>query len=255
MPMYFMTIGSFQNLHGVMKMPPNIFPVNASFNNYIQILPQSVFVWLKNTGVVVFCTIVLSVFVSITSGYAFAFYSFKLKEKIWMTLLIGIMIPRISLLIPTYIIIKDLHLSGTLAAVVIPVVFTPIGMYLARNYFETVPKSLLESARIDGANEWTVLFKIVAPISAPIVAALGLFAGVGALNDYIWQMLVLQDPNRFTFMIGLMRLVMLRNDGLSNVNPIGKSFAAGVLMLLPMLLIFLLANKFFVKGLEGAIKE
>jgi len=255
MPLYFMFIGSLQNIRGVMKMPPNIIPPEASLSNYAQILPVETFVWLRNTSIVVFFTIILSVIVSTTSGYVFSFYSFKIKKVLWTVLLLGIMIPRISLIIPVYIIIKELHISGTISAVILPVAFTPIGMYLARNYFETIPKSILESARIDGANEFSILWRIVAPISAPIVAALGLFAGIGALNDYIWQMLVLQNPERFTFMIGLMRLVMLRNDGLSNVNPIGKSFAAGILMFIPMLLIFIFANKYFVHGLDGAIKE
>jgi len=98
---------------------------------------------------------------------------------------------------------------------------------------------------------------IVVPISKPIVAALSLFAGIGALQDYIWQMLVLQDDGKQTLLIAFMKALANRNsyDKVMGVNPVGKSFAVGVVLLLPLVVIFLMANKYFVKSLGGAVKE
>jgi ABC-type glycerol-3-phosphate transport system permease component len=128
-------------------------------------------------------------------------------------------------------------------------------LYLARTYFETIPQSLLESARIDGATEFQVLGKIVFPISIPIITALSIFASVGALQDYIWQALVLQDPNKQTLLVGLMRYSMERGGGDLALNPIGRGLAVGTVLLLPLLVIFLLANRYFVSSIGGAVKE
>jgi len=254
LPIYFMVIGSFQDTHGVMKMPPQLIPTNSTLYNYQTIFKLDFIRWLGNSIIVTISTVILSVFISSCGGYVFAFYKFRFKKVLWSCLLIGLMVPRISFIIPLYVVIKKLGLSGTLAATILPIVFSPIGLYLARNYFETVPISLLESARLDGASEFLVLHKIVLPISKPIIAVLAVFASIGALQDYIWQALVLQIPERQTLLVGLMRFAMLRG-GEQGVNPIGRTLTVGTILLLPLLIIFILANKYFIDSIGGAIKE
>jgi len=205
--------------------------------------------------IVVVSTILISVTLSVSAGYVFSVYKFKFKKQLWLLYLAQMMIPKISLLIPLYVIMKHLHLSGKQLAVILPAALSPMGIYLAKNYFDSIPKSIIESARIDGASEFQILRFIVAPISKPIIAALSLFAGIGSLQDYLWQMLVLQKPERQTLLVGLMRKAAERGTTEMGVNPIGRSFAAGILLLFPLLLIFLAANKYFVESLGGAIKE
>jgi len=253
-PVYFMFVGSLQDSKGVMQMPPNLLPTNTTLGNYNNIAKLNVSRWTINSIFVTIATVLGSVFISCTGGYAFAFFKFKFKNVIWALLLLGIMIPRISIIIPVYVIIKKLHLSGTLTATILPILFSPVGLYLARSYFETIPLSLLESARIDGATEFQVLSKIVFPISIPIITALSIFASVGVLQDYIWQALVLQDPNKQTLLVGLMRYSMERGGELG-INPIGRGLTVGVVLLVPLLIIFLLANKYFVSSIGGACKE
>jgi len=250
-----MLLGSLQDIHGVMHMPPRLIPSNPNLDNYIYLLKGNSLLWLKNTLIVVLGTIVLSVFLSLSAGYSFSVFTFKLKKYMWLAYLFGMMIPRISLLIPLYVIVKELGLSGSIPAVIFPVVFTPMGIYLAKNYFDSIPKSILESARMDGASEWQILYHIVAPISKPIISALSLFSGIGALQDYVWQMLVLQKEERQTLLVGLMRTAMLRSGTDTYINPVGRSFAVGILLFLPLLIIFLVANRYFVESLGGAIKE
>jgi len=250
-----MFTGSLQDIHGVMVMPPRFIPHNPNLDNYRYLLKNNAIMWGKNTTIVVLGTVITSVIISIATGYAFATYKFKLKKALWMVLLSQMMIPRISLLIPLYIVMKNLHLSGKLLAVILPVALTPMGIYLARNYFESIPKSIIESARIDGATEIQILRLIVIPISKPIISALSLFAGIGALQDYIWQSLVLQKVELQTLLVGLMRMAMERGGGELNINPVGRSFAVGILLLLPLLIIFLIANKYFTESLGGAVKE
>jgi ABC-type glycerol-3-phosphate transport system permease component len=267
-PFYFMLIGSVQNMFGIMIMPPRLIPYEITMFNYHFLLFGSKdmagggitlkwnsFQWLVNTLFIVSGTVCASVFISTTAGYSFAFYKFKFKKVLWSLFLLGIMIPRISMIIPTFVIVKKLQLSGTLFAVILSTSFAPMGMYLAKIFFQSIPISLLESARLDGASERQILQKIVIPVSRPIITALSLFASIGALQDYIWQMLILQSADRQTLLVGFIRAIMIRGGGDLNVNPLGKSFAAGVLLLLPLLIVFLIANKYFVESLGGAIKE
>lgn len=255
LPVYFMFTGSFQDIKGVMKMPPQLIPNKMTLFNYIKIFQLPWIIWLKNTILVTTVISFLSVFVSISSGYVFSFYRFRFKKILFSILLFGIMIPRIALIIPTYVILNKIHLSGSLLAVILPMIFSPVGFYLAKNYFDTIPISLLESARLDGANEFQIMVKIVSPLSLPIISALLVFSSIGSLQDFLWQALVLQIENRQTLLVGLMRFSMIRGAGDMSLNPIGRSLAVGVILLIPLLIIFIVANKYFISSMDGAIKE
>ena len=255
-PIWFTATGSVQDLYGVFIMPPRILPVeNFTLVNYQWVVSRDVGRWFVNTVIAVVGTVSLSVFISVTGGYAFSVYQIPAKRLIWSLLLAGIMIPRMSMLVPLFVITRKLRISGSLLAVILPTAFSPIGLYLSRAYFETIPRSLLESARLDGANEWRVLRSIVAPVSRPIVTACGLFAAVGTLNDYLWQMLQLQRPDDQTLLVGLIRETMRRGGEILLVNPIGRSLAAAMVLLAPLLGIFIVANRYFTSALGGAIKE
>ena len=256
-PVYWMFTGSLQDSYGVFLMPPRIFPRSPTLENYGRLLGESAVPrWVLNTAMTVGLSVILSVGLSVSAGYAFAFYQFPVKRLVWMFLLAGIMVPRISVVVPLFVVINQLQLSGTLAAVILATGLSPVGMFLARTYFESVPKSVLESARIDGANEAEILARIVVPISRPIVTALALFASIASLQDYMWQMLILQRPNVQTLLVGLTRAIMTRGGTGSgtNLNPIGQALAAGVILLLPLIVIFAVANKYFTTVLGGAEK-
>jgi len=254
LPLYFLAMGSFQDLHGFIEMPPRFIPAHPTLDNYVKVFEWPVWRFAANTLLITVLTILLSVSVSSSAGYAFAFFNFPGKEILWVAFLFGVMIPRISLLIPQYVILSRMNLSGEIAGVIMSYVFVPTSLYLARNYFETVPKSLLESARMDGANEFQVLTRVVMPISKPIIAALSVFAAIGALSDYIWQMLVLQEDEKQTLLVGLIRRAM-HHDVEYMVNPIGRKFAVAMILFIPLLIVFLVANKYFTSALSGAVKE
>jgi len=255
-PMYFMLICSFQDIHGVMKMPPDIFPQNITFKNYTMMKAYPFARWIANTVFITGITSVVSCFITLSASYAFVFFEFPHKKKLWVTMLLTIMIPRIVLIIPTYVIVKKLGIAGTLWPAILVLLYNPGGMFLGRLYFDTVPKSLLESARLDGANEMQVLWKIVAPMSLPIVILLLLTMGIMAMTDFIWQMLVLQKPAMQTLLIGIIaKATELGNTIQMGVEPIGRKMASGVILVFPLLVIFLIANKYFTQDIGGAVKE
>ena len=255
MPMYFMATGSLQDIHGVMLMPPRLIPRGITIANYTWIWDLGLAQWVVNTMLIVILGTAASVATSLMAGYTFAFYDFPLKRWIWLALLAGIMIPAISLVIPRFVVMRKLHLSGTLWSVVLAGALQPMGLYLARVYFKSVPPSLLESARIDGASEWQILWRVVAPVSKPIVTALSLFAAIVAMGDFLWQMLQLQRRNVQTLLVGLIRAVQTFGGiGDAGVNPIGRRLAVGMVLLAPLLLVFFVASRYFTTSLSGAVK-
>jgi ABC-type glycerol-3-phosphate transport system permease component len=254
-PMYFMLTGSIQNISGIMKMPPNLLPLHPIADNYLRILKWNIIPWTINSILGTILTVVLTIITVCSGAYYFAFYKFRFKNILWTMFLIGLMIPRISTIIPMFVIMKKIHLQGTLLATILPIVFSPFLLYLARNYFETVPNSLLESARLDGAHEWQILFHIVLPISKPIVTAIAVFSSISYLQDYIWQMLVLNKDENQTLLIGLTKSVRTAKDGILNGFPYGQAMAVGIVLMIPLVIIFLVANKYFISSLDGAIKE
>lgn len=254
-PLYFLLLGSVQHLHGMFVMPPRLWPTSATLANYAWVLRQDVVTWAGNTLVVTSCAVLLAVVVSTTGGYSFAFYRFPAKRFLWALLLLGIMIPRMSMLIPSFVVFRKLGISGTLLAAILPSAYMPIGLYLARAYFRTIPAGVIESARVDGATDIQVLLYIVAPIAKPIVTVVALFSGIGVLGDYLWQLLQLQRQARQTLLIGLIRAASRMGGTEAQVNPIGYSMAAAVVLALPMLLIFLIANRYFIGALGGAVTE
>lgn len=252
-PIWFMITGSLQDIYGVMKMPPKLFPNNITFANYTRMLDWPIATWGFNTFLVVIFSALLSIIIHYSAGYAFAIYQFPLKRILWAVLISAMMIPKMSLLIPLYIIIRKLGLSSTLAAVVFTSIYSPISLYLTRNYLLEIPKSAIEAARIDGASELQILFLVIFPLSGPIIAAVALFSSIAVLSDYVWQSLVLQLPKTQTMLVGMIRGIQDRQQGIVSlhINPLGKAFAVGVVLIIPLLIIFMVSNKYFISGVTN----
>ena len=256
-PLYFLATKSLTDMAGVMVMPPTILPARPSLDNYAFFLKYIKASWVYNTIIIAVGTALTSVTVATAAGYAFAFFKFPLKKVLWLLLLSGIMIPRLSVMIPRFVVMRKLLLLDTLYGLILSQTLSPTGMYLARAYFQTVPRSFLDAARIDGASEIQILSKIIIPISRPIVTCLALFASVGALGNYVWQSLVLQRRENATMLLGLLRTVALDQWGNPEMtlNPLGRKFASSMILIVPLLTIFFVASRYFTSSLGGAIKE
>lgn len=255
LPLWFLLSGSLAGAGRIMAMPPPLFPSSPSLDNFAWALArEGAARWALNTLLVASSTALLSTAVSLMAGAAFAFKAFPGKAALWSALLSALMVPRIALVIPLFAVSAKLRLNGTLAVAVLPLVFSPAGMFAARAFMETIPRSLVEAARMDGATEAQVLFHVVAPVSRPLVALLALLSGVAALQDWVWQALQLQDASRQTLLVGWLRAISVRSTGDNNANPVGHAMAVGVLLLVPLLLLFVIANRHFIGALDGAEK-
>ena len=248
LPLYFLAIGSVTTEGAFLQMPPTLWPQEITFDNYRQF--PGIGRWAGNTLVVGVCGIIGIVGVSCATGYVFAFHSFPLKRILWPLMLAGMMVPRLALMIPKYSVMMKLGLIDTRAGLILSEMLYPATVYMARTFFETVPQAIRDAAKIDGAGEVGILARIVIPMSKPLIACVIVFAGVMAISDYVWQAQVLQTPGKQTLIVGLMQSI-----GQGPGGSIGQELAAGVLMSIPMLAVFLVSSRFFIKGLGGAVKE
>ena len=254
-PLWFLLTGSVQNVHGALVMPPRLFPRSATLDQYRWLTGAQWFgAWVGNTIVVALGSAVGSVAVSCAAGYAFATYRIPGKRVLWVALLAGALIPRISLIIPQFVVFSRIGLSGTLLAAILPQWYHPVGLVLARTFFAALPQSIIESARIDGATDVQVLARIIVPLSRPVVATVGVFVGTQALGDYLWQMLQLQRPAVMTMLVGLMREAARRGGDVGLV-PLSRQMAASVLLLIPMAIVFAVATRYFIGSIEGGVRE
>lgn len=258
LPIYMMFAGSLMDIRGVLRMPPALWPREPSLGNYRLLFSNTpIGRWCINTLVISATLVVVSTVSSAMAGYAFATQD-KVKWLYWM-FLVSLMIPRQMLVIPMYVLMRLLGLSGTGMAAILPAFFFPVGIFLFRNYVETMPDGMMDSARIDGAGDLQMLAHIIVPLATPVVAVLGVSKFIEGLTDYLWQMLVLQDPMRQTVVVGLVTRIMARGSTATftaNVNPIGIQMAAGVVLFLPLLAIFAVFQKSFIDGImNGGLRE
>lgn len=257
-PLYWMFIGSLQPIMGILAMPPRFIPAKIELTNYQILLTHNpVLVWIGNSLIVLIAAVGLSILITAMAGYALSIYNFPGKRILFWAFVSSLMIPRQVMIIPLFVLVRFLRIAGTRAGAIAPLLFWPFGILIFKTFCDTIPKEMIDSGRIDGASELRIIFSIAMPICKPIIGALILFQSMFALSDYVWQMLMLQKPEIQTLLIGLITAVMRRGgDSEMNLNPIGMQLAAGVILFLPLLIIFCFTSKYFVKDIKiGGIKE
>lgn len=254
-PLYWMVTTAFQAQALIIRTPPAMFPVSPTLTNFCQLLEgQPWKEWTANTIAVTAGATVLSVVVSSLAGYAFSTWRGKGMSAIFWSFMASLMITRYALMIPAFVVLRRLHLSGQVA-VVATAIFSPYGIYVFKVFCDGIPRSYIESARLDGASEPLIVARIMAPLCAPAIGALIVAKGVETLQDYVWESLVLQRPDQMTLLVGLIRSA---NDSLTRMNFIdnyGMQAAAGVLLFAPLFAVFCVASRYFIRGIgEGGEK-
>lgn len=250
-PTYLMVINSLSPARGFLRDPPRLTPYQWTIDNYrraltLPYLPR----WILNTAIVAGVLIVGGVVINGAAGYAFCYARPRWFQWIFWAFMLPIFVTRYVLIISQMRLVGLVGLSG-LPAVLSMSLFWATGVFLFRNYFRTIPKEILESARMDGAGEWRVLLRVVLPMSGPMIGAAVVFLGMGALGDYIWQMLNLIAVETQTYLVGLMATAI----NVYAVRNVGYDLAIGVLLFLPYLVLFSVSSRYFIKGLTvGGIK-
>jgi len=253
-PFYWMFVLATQSTQQIYSWPPHFLPGNSLITNYQNMLTVIPF-WRNffNSVFVATTHTVLALLFCSMGGYAFAMYRFPGRNWLFAVLLATLMIPWMAGIVPWFILIsKWLHWINRYEALIIPGAASAFGIFWMRQYIqESIPVELIDAARIDGCPEYTIFFRVVAPLLLPAFAALGILIFVGNWNAFLGPLLVIQEKIMYTLPVALS---LLRQDP-------KRGFDAGVLMFgtslatLPMLIVFLLATRQFMAGLTiGAIK-
>ncbi|WP_226037783.1 carbohydrate ABC transporter permease [Aquibacillus saliphilus] len=249
-PIIFMIFISFKSnaqIYGSFWALPEPFV----FKNY-QLAFVGIWRYVLNTVIYTFAACFSIIILASVGGYVFAKKQFPGKEIIFMLFLAMMMVPGLLTLIPSYVLHDQLGLTNTPWAIIIQHTAGGqiFGIFLCRSFMNSLPTSLFESARIDGASEMTVFFKIVVPLSTPILATVVVMQSIGIYNDYVWPLLVIRDS---AFQVISVGLTVFANQFGSNGT--GIEYAGYTLSAIPLLLTFVFGMKYYIQGMtQGAIK-
>ncbi len=243
-PMIWMIITSFETLNETRHFPPILIPSSLQWQNYTDVLQQAPFArWFMNTLIVTVVVVAGNLLFCSLAGYAFARIKFFGRDVVFILVLATLMIPFQVIIIPTFIIVRKLGLIDTLGALIVPNLAGAFGIFLLRQFFRSLPIELEEAARIDGASRLGVLFKIVLPLSGPVLATVAVVTFLWTWNDFLWPLVTLYSPNNMTLQLGLTTF-----QGAHSTNT-HLLMAANVMSILPVLFLFVFAQRFFIRGI------
>jgi multiple sugar transport system permease protein len=243
-PMIWMIITSFETLSETRHFPPILIPSSLQWQNYTAVLQQAPFArWFMNTLIVTVVVVAGNLLFCSLAGYAFARIKFFGRDVVFILVLATLMIPFQVIIIPTFIIVRKLGLIDTLGALIVPNLAGAFGIFLLRQFFRSLPIELEEAARIDGASRLGVLFKIVLPLSGPVLATVAVITFLWTWNDFLWPLVTLYSPNNMTLQLGLTTF-----QGAHSTNT-HLLMAANVMSVLPVLFLFVFAQRFFIRGI------
>jgi multiple sugar transport system permease protein len=244
LPFVWMALTSLKPLPEITTIPPGFLPARPTFQAYVEIFTHFAFArYLLNSLLVAAIVVIGVLIVSTLAGYAFAKFRFPGREVVFVAMLASLMVPLQVRMIPLYLITVRLGLTDTLFGIALPWLFDPFGIFLMRQFFVTIPTELIEAARIDGASEFRILWKVVAPLLRPAFSALGIFTLVVNWEEFLWPLIVTSRDDVRTLPVGLQ---VFSNQYMSNVH---WQMAGAVVAAAPLLLTFLMFQREFIRGI------
>lgn len=249
-PLVWMVFTSFKTLSESLASA-SLLPNEWTLENYVSIFSASadsnMVQWTINTAIVTLIGTALVIFVDVLAAYALARLNIPGKKVILGIVVIALTVPGIVTLFPAFYLFKSADLLDTYAPLILPYSAGTLGVFLIYNFLRSFPKELEEAAYLDGATQWQVLTKVIFPTIKPVVTTLGVVTFLAIYNDFLWPSLVTNSDEMKTLTLGVATLV----QGSNFVNP-AAMMASTVVATVPALLIFLWANKYFVKGVTNS---
>ena len=243
-PVVWTVLSSFKDQTELALRPPTIIPRDPTITNYSEALTSFNFLsYFKNSVIVTLAATALTLTINSMAAFALAKYNFRGRDFLFLLTLATIMIPLQVILLPVYQVVASLGLVNSIWGLIIPPAATPTGVFLLRQYMLTIPDDLIEAARIDGASEWRIFWRIVLPLCRPALAVVAIFSIIWRWNDFLWPLIVAQDERVYTLPVALARF-----NG-QQVVPFNLVLAMSVLSILPIVLIFLFLQRHILAGI------
>ncbi len=249
-PLYWMLTSSFRTNNQIYSTTLNLLPTNLIIKNYVDLLTTTKFInWFVNSVFITASTTILGLILCTIAGFSLARYRFRFRNVILLIIFIMISIPRFATIIPIFKIMSNLGLTDTYFALILPFAVNPLALFLMKQYMESIPEDLLDSARIDGLDELQIVLRIVMPIIKPAIGAAGINIVMMTWNDYLFPLVMMSTESKLVLTVGLASLKTLY------VIEYGMIMAGSVLSVLPLIVGFLIFQKQFVAGLTaGSVK-
>jgi multiple sugar transport system permease protein len=251
-PLLYMVSLSFQPTSDILTSTPVLVPSHPTFLNYIQAWSENSFgQFFMNSMIVALGTVAITVVVASLAAFAFARYTFPFKEVIFYIFLAALAVPSVELIIPQYLLVLRLHLTDSLIGLILIYASEnlPFSIFLLRGFFEAVPKDLEESFRLDGAGSLRVLTHLIAPLSAPALAVVAMFTFNFAWEEFVVALTLINSPGHRTLPIGLNFFIS------EHTTQWGPLFAGSVIATIPSLIVYLISQRWFQRGVSlGGIR-
>ncbi len=257
-PFVWMVLTSLKPSAEIFRMPPVIFTTNYTVAHYVRALTRGNFnIYFQNSLIVSGATTILNVLISAMAGYAFARLQWRLREVVFMIVLSVMMLPGLIALIPTFLIVKATPFAGgnnwlgqggtgwldSYPGLIFPFLGGGFYVFLLRQFFLTLPKELEDAARIDGCSEFAIFWRIILPLSKAVLAVVAIFTFQSSWNDFLWALVIVQSDRMRTVQLGL---TLFRSQ---NRIDWGVLMAGTTIATFPTVLLFLLAQQYFVRGI------
>jgi len=250
-PLLWMVSVSLMPADEAARWPPPLWPTHPTLAHYRLLFERlDVVRYAWNSTLIAGSITLLSVLINSMAGYAFAKLRFAGRERLFGWLLAAMVIPSQAAMLPLFLILKSLGLVNTLGGVIVPGLASIFGIFLIRQHALTLPDSLLDAARIDGAGEFRIYWSLVLPLCRPILVTLAMFTFMGSWNDFMWPLIILTSDERYTLPVALANLMG------EHVQDVELMMAGAGLTVLPVVVLFLLLQRHYIEGLVlGSVKE
>lgn len=250
LPLYWIVVSAFQPPSVVIAFPPSLFPTSPTWVNFSRLFKGSqILTWMTNSLIVTGVVTVSNVLLGTLAGYTLAKKRFPGRQLIFWSVISLMLIPGQLTIIPLYALIIKLEWVNTYAGLIVPGLIAPFSIFLMKQFLQTLPTELMEAARMDGCSEWGVFHRVILPLARPGMGVLGIFTFMGTWNEFLWPLIVTNRTSMMTLQIGLNSL---QNQFFTEY---GLLMAGAAVSALPMIVVFLLFQPYFVRSVTiGAVK-
>lgn len=240
--------GSLRSLGEIRADPGAWLPRHVTLDNFVRLFRTEGFAqFLGNSIIVALIVVAGNVVIASAAGYALAKFDFSGKRIAFATVMAAMMIPFTTVFVTQFVITVDLGLADTLTGIALPGVALPMSVFIMRQYALSIPDELIEAARIDGAGEFRIFFRIFLPLAGPAVATITIMSFLNSWNNFLWPLIVAQSTSGYTLPVGL----AATSQAASHVTDYGLMLAGAIVVMLPVLVLFLFLQRYFVQGIAG----
>lgn len=249
-PLLWMVSASLMPAGEATAFPPRVLPSRPTLSNYVALFERlNIGRAFLNSAIVAVISTLCSLLFNSMAGYAFAKLRFRGRDRLFRLLVGSLAIPAQVAMLPLFLLLKSMGLVNTYLGVMIPLMATIYGVFLVRQFMLSIPDELIAAARIDGASEWQIYWRVVMPVARPVLATLAIFTFMSAWNDFMWPLVILTSDEKYTLPVAIASLVG------EHAQDIELMMASSVLTVIPVLLLFFVLQKQYIAGLmSGSLK-